>query len=638
MKYLEGLNEAQSNAVLHTEGPLLIIAGAGTGKTKTVIHRIAHLIYNGVPGNNILAITFTNKAAGELRERAIAMLADYQTQPVATTFHAFGVSVLREFGHHLGISKRFHIADDDATIKIIKEGIKQLGYDTDIMEPRKVRSLLSRWKNEGKTREDVLAVIDNPIADVGYHVWEHYIKTMEKENMVDFDDLLLLPLRLFQNHPDVLQELHKRFTYIHVDEYQDTNSIQCDLVKLLAKGSGNICAVGDADQTIYTWRGAQVKNILNFEKDFPNAHVVFLEDNYRSTENILTGAQAVIEKNVFRIPKTLRAQKGSGSLLHVYGGIDERDEAFHITHTIQNLLQEGSTPDSIAVLFRTHYVSRVLEEAFLRAEIPYTVVGTRFFDRKEIKDILSYVRIVAESNASADLVRALSTPKRGIGKTSLLKIIAEKSHELTGKARASYQSFQDLIITARHHVTIQPLSQVIKYLLSASGIEDMLLGEGDDGQERLDNLKDLVSLASRFDTENTEESLHSFLDHVSLMSDQDTLGQEKNKSGVRLMTVHASKGLEFDHVFIIALEEGLFPSVRNDGTGDNEEERRLMYVAMTRAKKTLSLSFAHSRMIFGSTETRLPSQFLSDIPAEILVADDTLRYTHGGEEKTIYLS
>ncbi|MEK7169689.1 MAG: UvrD-helicase domain-containing protein, partial [Patescibacteria group bacterium] len=658
MDYLDGLNARQREAVKHTEGPLLIVAGAGAGKTRVITRRILHLIKQGVAPESILAITFTNKAAKEMKERVRNLMekdralsndqfpiSNFQT-PWLGTFHSLGVHILRENSQRLGLSKRFTIFDRSDSISALKGAIRETDLDPKQFEPGKILSAISREKGRMVTCEEFKARSEGEyfpaiVADV----WERYEAYLKKEKALDFDDLLLKTAVLLQKDGAVCAHYQKRWRYIHIDEYQDTNHAQYSIAKSLADSHKNIAVVGDIDQNIYSWRGASIKNILNFEKDYPSAKIVLLEENYRSTQTILTVANRIIEKNKLRREKTLFTKNGDGEKVGLFTAYDEVQEASFIAGRSKELIAEGVLPSHIAVLFRANFQSRALEEAFLREEVPYQVLGVRFFERKEVKDVLAYVRAAetafAEQNPNgqaenlADIRRIMNVPQRGIGKVTMLKIFAGKEKELPPAMRERLASFKKLLSDFRQKLFYVPLSEAIKWIVSASGLEAELKKGGSEDEERLENIKELVTFATRYDilpgeptTEARAEKVDAFLSDVALQSDQDELKEEK--PAVRLMTVHASKGLEFAYVFISGLEEGLFPHERGGETldeGATEEERRLFYVAVTRAKKKVFLTYAGVRTIFGSRQVTVPSEFIFDIDEEFLQAEN---YIEGG--------
>jgi DNA helicase-2/ATP-dependent DNA helicase PcrA len=618
-KIFEGLNDAQKIAVEATEGPLMIVAGAGAGKTKTITHRIMHLIEKGISPKNILAITFTNKAAKEMRERIDKMVPLYLGHPHVATFHALGVRMLREYASLIGRTKDFTIADQDDSTSMVKEAIVSMSLDPKEYEPRKIRAIISRQKGEFVTVEDYHSHADTSYEQIIASVWEKYEGMLTRNGALDFDDLLLKTVKLLKEHESVREKYREDFKYIHIDEYQDTNEVQYELVKLLVGKGSNICVVGDTDQNIYSWRGAQIKNMLHFEKDFPGAKIVFLEQNYRSTKTILKAANEVIGKNTVRVPKNLFTENEDGTPIKIFEAYDERDEAVFVIGKAQSFLREGAEEDEVAILYRANFQSRIFEEECLRQGVPYQVLGTKFYERKEIKDLLSYLKLSGAPDSFADLKRALAFPSRGIGKVTLAEILAGRRDTLPAGAKKKVDDFFSTISHIKKARETMTASEVIKYTLSISGIESALKTGGPEELERLENLKELVTLATRYD-EHGIDGITRLLDDASLASEQD--GLIGGSAGVRLMTVHAAKGLEFKKVFIVGLEHGLFPHERHDAQKkeDQEEERRLFYVALTRAKDEAILSYARSRMLFGSRDLTIPSEFLYDIPSELTEA------------------
>ncbi len=637
MQHLLGLNPQQKEAALYTTGPLLIIAGAGAGKTKTVAHRIVHLVKEGIDPQAILAITFTNKAASEMRERIRAALAKETPRtdgmPFVSTFHALGVFILRQEHHAAGLPKYFTIADEGDTLSLVKEALESLGLDPKQYEPRRIRGIISRSKGDVITISDFASRAQSSIERIVAQVWEKYETLLLREKALDFDDLLLKTVLLLTSNKEVRERYQQKWRYVHIDEYQDTNEIQYTLSKLLVGSEKNICVVGDSDQNIYSWRGAKIKNILNFETDYPNAKVVLLEENYRSTSTILKAANEVISKNMVRKEKNLFTKKGEGENITVYEAYDEADEALYVAETINNLLEKEATPQDIAVLYRANFQSRVLEEALLGMQIPYQVLGVKFFDRKEIKDTLAYVRAALNQESLSDIKRIINFPARGVGKVTLAKLFAGKSAELPATMQKKIATFYELLENIKIYAETHPVSATIKYVIIESGIEKVLKAGSSDDIERLENIEELVSLAKAYDNLEYEEGLMTLLSNAALASDQDTLLEKK--TGVRLMTVHASKGLEFKYVFITGLEQDLFPHQprANASAEDREEERRLMYVALTRAEKKLLLSWASIRTIFGSRQINAPSEFLYDIPEELIER----KYNSGRLSKYIHL-
>lgn len=640
MQYLEGLNAEQKKAVLHTDGPLLILAGAGAGKTKTITHRMAHLIASGVPGDAILAVTFTNKAAGEMRERVQHLLKDVPSQqgyPTVATFHSFCVRTLREHASLLNLPRSFTIWDRDDQLKAVKEALKHLDIG-DQYEPRTILGRISRAKGDGATQGDFARQSNNPFTEVVRQVWVHYEELMRRDHALDFDDLLLKTMLLLQGNTPLREHLQSRYTHLIIDEYQDTNKVQFEIARLLTGERKNICVVGDVDQNIYSWRGADIQHLLSFERVFPGATVIMLEQNYRSTQTILTAANDVIKKNQNRYEKNLFTENGEGERIALYGGWNEQDEARHIAQTAQALIIDGTPASEIAVLYRANFQSRVLEQAFLEQGVPHRVLGTRFFDRKEVKDVLSYARAALNPQSRGDIARIVASPPRGIGKGTLAHMLNESLDELNAGARRKVDQFYTLLRDIRTYAQTETAANVVKFIIEKSGLAAHYSKGTEEDIERLGNMKELASLATRYDTADAPRGIEQLLEDAALLGEQDNV--DKNIEKVSLMTVHASKGLEFDMVFISGLEEGLFPMERNGEGEDDEEERRLFYVALTRARKKVFLSYAGTRMVFGSRDIATPSQFLADISPDLIAhtAPSMLERWGGSgwNEETIY--
>lgn len=627
MDFTHGLNDAQKQAVLTTDGPLLIVAGAGAGKTKTVVHRIGHLIAKGVSPSAILAVTFTNKAAKEMRERVIHLIqtnsahTNNDSVPFVSTFHSLGVFLLRKFGAFSGTVSRFTILDDSDSMSLIKEALSIFGLDPKTTDPRSVRSIISRSANAFHTPEE-LESSANPSYRIAGRIWKKYQTLKHEQKALDFDDLLIQTVVLLEKNTEARSWCHATWSHIHIDEYQDTNEVQYRIAKALASHTKNLCVVGDSDQSIYSWRGANIKNILEFERDYPEASVVVLEENYRSTKTVLAAANEIITKNNYRTPKKLFTNNTDGALLSMYTAYDESDEASFVVERCIEHIDSGIAASDIAVLFRTNFQSRALEEAFLSYHIPYQVLGVRFFERKEIKDVLCYLRAALNPESLIDIKRIINVPARGIGKVTIAKLFAKE--ELTGKAHIAVENFFAILESIRTYIKTHTVSETIKFVIEKSGMETSYKEEFD-GQERLENLAELVTIATRYDALPAEEGLEKLIEEATLMSDQDTI---ETANGVKLMTIHASKGLEFKIVFVVGLEQGLFPSGRDKGTtgADAEEERRLMYVAITRAREKLYLTYASMRTIYGMRDVRMPSEFVLDIPEELIE-----RETRSGE-------
>jgi len=634
MKHLEGLNEEQKNAVLHKDGPILIIAGAGAGKTRVITHRILHLIKSGVTPANILAITFTNKAAKEMLNRVIKLIASdkelnlpmsFNERPFISTFHALGVSILRENSQLLDLPKHFVILDDSDTTSIIKEALKNVELDPKQFEPRRMKNAISKQKGDLVNVKTFTTNAGNEyFPRILSTVWTEYEKLLKKNGGVDFDDLILKTVELLKNNAEVRNHYQKKWKYIHIDEYQDTNMAQYELSQLLAGESKHICVVGDMDQSIYSWRGADFRNIMNFEKDYPETKTVLLEQNYRSTANILYAANDIIKKNKIRKEKKLFTKKESGAKIGLFAGYDENEEAVFVAKKSKELLKDGVSAKNIAVLYRANFQSRALEEAFLDEHIPYQVLGVKFFDRKEVKDVLAFIRVALNPNSLHDIKRIINVPPRGIGKVTLAKIFAGQEDSLPIKMREKVSLFHTMLSQIKEHAEKKRTSTTVKFVMKITGMEEMFKKGTEEDQEKLENVKELVTLAIKYDVLQPEEGIAKLLEDAALASDQDSLTMSKKKevNAVKLMTVHASKGLEFPYVFITGLEQDLFPHAgigkSKEEEGRQEEERRLFYVAITRAEKKAILTYCSVRTVFGMRQVNMPSEFISDIDQSII--------------------
>jgi len=652
MQYLESLNEKQKEAVLYTEGPLLIVAGAGAGKTKTITHRIIHLIHKGVDPQSILAVTFTNKASKEMRDRIMSMLSEpihgndiktdnfgqIQGAPFVSTFHSLGVHIIKENSHLIGLNKYFTIMDEGGALSIIKSIMKDRDIDPKQHEPRKIKSIISKSKGDFITVDTFSANVGSAAQSIVAIIWHDYEAQLKKEKALDFDDLLLETVLILKKYPEVKFRYQERWKYLHIDEYQDTNEVQYEMTKLLVGKDENICVVGDTDQNIYSWRGANIKNMLHFEKDFPNAKIVMLEQNYRSTKNIIEAANSVIEKNQFRVPKILFTENVKGEEISICEAFDEKSEAVFVASKIDELLKEKD-PENIAILYRANFQSRIIEEALLEKQIPYQVLGVKFFERKEIKDVLSYIRLSYNKESLSDIKRIINIPVRGIGKVTIAKLFANQMNELPRGTQEKINNFYKIIDDIHSYIETHTPSESVKYVIEKSGIKDELSHGTSDEQERLENMMELVTLAIKYDSLPDGIGMEKLLEDASLSSDQDTLMHEETrttKGGVRLMTVHASKGLEFKYVFITGLEQDLFPHIKDrmKRKEDTEEERRLFYVAITRAREKLFLSYATLRTIYGMKQVNQPSEFIYDIPAHLTSFEHA---QSSGGEKIVYL-
>lgn len=633
MEYLSGLNDRQKEAVLLTEGPVSVLAGAGSGKTRVLTTRIYHLIRQGVAPEHILAVTFTNKAAREMRERLSVRLGEAVTVwkrgvlPFVATFHGLGRELLEQYGSVMGIPRHFSIFDRDDSERTIKQALKEMGIDPKEIPPRAILARISKAKSDGMNAAAFAEKYGRESfrARTTGEVWRRYEETLKAEKALDFDDLISLPVKLLSEHDEVRALVQERFQYIHIDEYQDTNHLQGELAALLAGARKNLFVVGDIDQTIYTWRGATIDNLLEFESAYPDAKTIVLEHNYRSSKNIVDAANQIIEKNTNRKEKRSTTSNAPGESITIFAGGTAEQEARYIAREARAHIARGVSPEEIAVLYRTNFQSRALEEAFLQAGVAYRLLGTQFFDRKEVKDVLAWVRLALDQSREADRIRAVQAPPRGIGKVTLGKLTAGKREELKAGERAKVEQFERTL--AELHEMAQTLtpSAFVQKVIQSSGMEREYEKGGEDDAERLANAKELATLASRHDDIPGMEGISVFLADAALAGDQDELDRKKEKRGVTLMTVHAAKGLEFDTVFVSGLEEGLFP---HEGMGDEErdeeEERRLFYVAVTRAKKHVYLTLARVRRIFGTDYLQEPSTFLQDIDQSLITYANVL--------------
>ncbi len=621
------LNLRQKEAVETLNGPLLIVAGAGAGKTKTITHRILNLIKSGIEPSRILAITFTNKAAKEMRERVFQLIESDKTlnipisfneKPFISTFHSLGVHIIKENSSLLGIPRHFTILDRGDSKRIVKNALEELGYDTKQYEPGTILGAISRQKGDGITLNSYKNNFKDFFQKLVAQVWERYESVISKEKSLDFDDLLLKTAILLRNNLEVRKHYSSVWNYIHIDEYQDTNKVQYEIATLLAQEHRNICVVGDVDQNIYSWRGADIANLLNFEKEYPEAKVILLEENYRSTQTILTAANNVIKKNLLRKEKNLFTKNIEGEKIELFISYTEQEEARVVADKARELIENGSDPKEIAILYRANFQSRVIEEAFLNKNIPYQILGTKFFERKEIKDVISFIKAGLNRESTSDLVRIVNVPPRGIGKATILKVVTEQENTLGPALRNKVSVFLNLLEQIKSIANTQTPSQLIKFIIKETGIENSYKNGTLEEQDKLENLRELVTFASQYDYLPAPEGVEKFLENSALSTDQDEL--ENTNNAVRLMTVHASKGLEFDYVFIVGLEEDLFPHQRmNDekvSQSQTEEERRLFYVALTRARKKVFLSYSQLRTIYGSQKVNTPSSFISDIGDE----------------------
>ena len=631
---IDDLNKEQQKAVLETEGPLLILAGAGSGKTRVLTTKVAYLIEEaGISPYNILAITFTNKAAKEMSNRLYRLIGDKAKNVQVSTFHSFGVKILRENFKYLGYDKNFIIMDSEDSVSVIKKILKEKGIDPKIYNPNAIKNKISSCKNEMMSPKDYEKYVASDFEKIVLLVYELYEGTLKKNNSIDFDDLLILPIKLFRENPNILQNYQERFQYILIDEYQDTNEAQYILTKMISAKYRNICCVGDVDQSIYSFRGANYKNILNFEKDYKDAKTIKLEQNYRSTTNILDAANDVIKNNKERKDKKLWSDKGTGDKITYYRAFNGIDEAQYVAREIKNLINNGIEYENIAVLYRTNSQSHVIEEEFLKNKIPYKIVGgIGFYSRKEIKDVLAYLRLIYNEKDNISLLRVINTPKRGVGSKTISNLIEKANNE--GKSiyevivSGKELEFKNIIEKLKIFSESLTITELVDKILDITGIRKEY--ESDKTLEsdiRLENLEELKTVTRTFEEKEGIVSLEDFLYEVSLVSDVNKYDEDKNR--VSLMTVHSVKGLEFDYVFITGLEEGIFPHMNSlMNNSDLEEERRLCYVAITRAKEKLYLVNARLRMMFGHDCTNLPSRFIGEINKDLLdgyVSEDNFK-------------
>jgi DNA helicase-2/ATP-dependent DNA helicase PcrA len=619
---LESLNPTQLDAVEHTEGPLLILAGAGSGKTRVLTHRVAYLIDQGLAApEEVLAITFTNKAAREMKDRVALLVGPDSRRMWVSTFHAFCARILREFT----------IYDGADQVRLVKRCIVELGKDPKRFNPRSFQAQISSAKNVLMAPDDFLRNTEGYIAENVAEVYDLYQKRLYENNAMDFDDLIMQTVALLELFPEVRERYQTRFKYIHVDEYQDTNHAQYRLVNILAAGHRNLCVVGDDDQSVYSWRGADIRNILDFERDYPEAKVVKLEQNYRSTQTILDAANAVVANNASRKPKALWTAGGEGERIRVFSASDEYAEARFVVSEVERLIEREASPRDISVFYRTNAQSRALEDVLVREGVPYQVVGgVRFYERAEVKDAMAYLSVISNPDDSVSLERIINVPKRGLGNTSVAKLqdyarrngislygaLAEADAVgLPGAAKKACRGVRDLFEGLRVAAREVPPAELIGAVLDESGYRQELEAEDTvEAESRLENLEELINAAREYERVEPDPKLEGFLQEQALYSDQDSLSSEGG--GVTLMTLHNAKGLEFGHVFVVGMEEGTFPHARSLDEHNLEEERRLAYVGITRARETLTLTHAKLRSSWGEREYRMPSRFLSEIPDE----------------------
>lgn len=625
MNLIDSLNDRQKEAVVNTDGPMLILAGAGSGKTKVLTTKVAYLIEEkNIDPNNILAITFTNKAAKEMKERIFKLEGNSAFYIQISTFHSFGLKILKENCELLGYEKNFTILDSDDSLSIIKKIMKELNIDANKYNPKAIKNVISNNKNEIIDPEKYSLYVNTDFDEIALEVYRKYEKSLKINNAVDFDDLLILPLKLFNNNPGVLQKYQEKYKYVFIDEYQDTNEPQYILSKMISAKYKNITVVGDADQAIFTWRGANYKNILNFEKDYKDAKVVLLEENYRSTKTILNAANNVIKNNKVRKEKNLWTQNEEGSKITYYKAFDEKDESNYVVNEIKKLIEKGVNPKDICVLYRANAQSRTVEEAFLTSNISYNIVGSyAFYNRKEIKDLIAYLKLIYNNKDDVSLLRVINYPKRGIGNKAI-ENLAIKSNVLDKSLYEVIDSgkeldFKNMIEEIKKEESHLTLTELIDMVLDKSGMKKSLEDEKSiEADIRLENLEEFKSIAKAMEINEGIVSLEELLDKLALVSD---VSEQKNdnEDKVTLMTMHAVKGLEYDYVFIVGVEEGLFPHSNSLESNDElEEERRLCYVAITRAKKKLYLINARSRILYGKVSSNVPSRFINEISDEYI--------------------
>ena len=649
---LDGLNKEQLCAVKNIDGPMLVMAGAGSGKTKVLTTRIAYMIERGIDPYNILAITFTNKAANEMKERIISLIGNKARMMQISTFHSFGLTIIKKYYEYVNLNRNFTIIDSDDALSLIKKLVKDAGYDPKHYNPKTIRNKISSAKNELMSPDELDKFTCNELDSVVVSIYRKYQDRLLANNSVDFDDLLLLPIRIFKNHPEVLKIYQEEYKYILIDEYQDTNQVQYILTKMLSAKYKNICVVGDQDQSIYGFRGSNYRNILNFEKDYPNALVILLEENYRSTKNILGAANDIIANNKNRRDKNLWTSNEEGDKITSKRCMDERDEASYVVSEINKLISSGVSHNDIAILYRTNAMSRNIEENLLGENIPYKIVGSfYFYNRREIKDLISYLRLIYNTSDDISLSRIINVPKRKIGLKTLEKIslnaINENKSMFDAIESGKELEFKKLILELIKDSEEMSLTELVDDILDKTGIKKELEHENTiESIARLENLEEFKSITLNFENRYGIISLEDFLNEISLVSDIEEA--KDNKDVVTMMTVHAAKGLEFDYVFLVGMEENLFPHSRSiSDNSELEEERRLCYVAVTRAKKKLYITSVNSRLLYGLDNHNPKSRFINEISdkylddikiknsnkKEKIIIDDTISYTLGEKVK-----
>lgn len=622
---LKNLNPQQEKAVRIIDGPILILAGPGSGKTRVLTHRLAYLIKQGIPAQNILAVTFTNKAADEMKIRVEKLVGHTCHLPFIGTFHSFCLKILRKEIDKLGYKKSFVIYDEDDQLNLVRDVIKNLEINQDQFPAKRALNTISSLKNEVIDCETYENNAQEYFEKIIAKIYKTYQKKLKQNNALDFDDLIMLAVRLFERFPDILIEYQDKFKYILVDEYQDTDPAQYQLIKLLSSKYKNICVVGDDAQSIYSFRNADFRNILNFEKDYPEAKVITLDQNYRSTQNILDAASKLISKNVYQKPKNLWTENPQGPLISIVGTWDEKSEAEFIVKKIKEFLKQGYELHDFAVFYRTNAQSRAVEEAFIKNNISYKLIGAiRFYQRKEIKDIVSYLKYISTNDAMS-LKRIINAPARGIGKITLDKIL-KNGVEKVAEEKPEVKIFHKFIQKAKEIALKNPLTKLLKFILKETeyqnylkktyGDNELQAGLSED-EVRWQNIEELINVSTDYDKLNPPEGLKEFLEKTALLSEADEV--ENNKEVVHLMTLHTAKGLEFPVIFIVGCEEGILPHSRSLlNPLDIEEERRLFYVGITRSKTHLHLILAQRRASWGSREANPPSRFLSEIPEHLI--------------------
>src|SRR5574344_956064 len=636
---LSGLNDEQIEAVKYTEGPLLVLAGAGSGKTKVLTTRVAYLVNEcGISPNNILAITFTNKAAKEMRDRVYKVLGPVTYDIQISTFHSLGVLFIKENYDKLGYNSKFTILDSDDSLTVIKKIVKDLGYDPKYYNPRTIRNMISSAKNELITPEAYEKFANNEITNITYEVYKKYQSKLYASNSLDFDDLLMKPIELLLKYPDILKHYQERFEYILIDEYKDTNEEQYILSKMLSAKYKNICVVGDNDQSIYSFRGSNYKNILNFEKDYRNCKTIMLEENYRSTKNILKVANSIIKNNVERKDKKLWTNNIDGDKVKYHTCDNEKDEGFYVVSEVEKLINDGVMKQDIAVLYRTNAQSRNIEDAFLKENVPYKVIGSfYFYNRKEIKDLISYLRLIYNHSDDVSLERVINVPKRGIGDKTITNLESKANLHNSSIYDAidsgKELEFKHIIDDISNSVSNLSLTELVEEILVKTGIRNELETDSSvDAEIRLENLEEFKSITKNFEDSYGSASLDEFLTEISLVADIEE--HRDDKDTVTLMTVHSAKGLEFDYVFIVGMEEGVFPHNNSIMENNVEEERRLCYVAVTRASKKLWLINTRERMLYGERKISEVSRFSKEINTDDLDIDSKVKKFDKDEQYT----